>query len=728
MSGLLPPPPPRHPSSTSRPSTPLQNSPSSSSYFPSPSSNPRDGPLQSPVNQVLPKRAAPAPSASNSPSHSFSRSTASFNDDDGSSSSPLCPPPKHPELDPKSETTRKLAEIEDLEIAEMLDRVGGRLTELRVAGEDEERAIIEYPVSEDFKTEAGTTDWTSFAMAYISTLIVAQTPPALVGHPPRDDFSLRCLRDDLSRLYVLCPPTIWQGFLLRDVARLYRWQDPVKTGRAAAIYTFLWLFNLLPLFPIGLLIYQLLLPRLSPPTPEEILAASNERRSRTKEAAELSKQLKNSSAGRGLGFAAEGIRGLFGEIKERLPTGRSEVDEKNLANALASNALLGGIAAGGDDYTENLRRRFRNKGGSDSIVDPQTTSSSDKVDDREDSPDEDFQASPATDNAGEVSLYRLVRNLARSFGPPIQTVLNETIDLLEMLRNVIQHPEHPASIPVLLRLVAVFCIVLITPTWLRLKSFFGYLGLEFFVLWKVREIFPQYRRATMIQWWIMAGAPTDADYALYVLRKRGTEGRAIRGSKTIRRMARKSRASSNASLAPDKLKTVQRLAQTVSDTASIRSFDSSNASTAIDKTTNTYFAFHRSVPGQIVLTSSSIRFVPAKRLRKLGFNKLVARAAKKWDPSIELDESYYHDGDRDSIISVDTSTDSVEPSRREENEVEMVLRVAEIEKVKKEKQYRLPALVISSKNGENWKFTNVSRRDDAFNKLLSFSANTWTKA
>ena len=56
-----------------------------------------------------------------------------------------------------------------------------------------------------------------------------------MGHPPREDFSLRCLRDDLSRFYVLCPPTIWQGFLLRDVARLYRWQDPVRTGKAAAV-------------------------------------------------------------------------------------------------------------------------------------------------------------------------------------------------------------------------------------------------------------------------------------------------------------------------------------------------------------------------------------------------------------------------------------------------------------------------------------------------------------
>jgi hypothetical protein len=71
---------------------------------------------------------------------------------------------------------------------------------------------------------------------------------------------------------------------------------------------------------------------------------------------------------------------------------------------------------------------------------------------------------------------------------------------------------------------------------------------------------------------------------------------------------------------------------------------------------------------------------------------LVARAAKKWDPSIELDESYYHEGDRDAVTSIDSS--------RTGDEVEMVLRIGDIEKVKKEKQYRLPALSISSKSGE----------------------------
>ncbi|GAA6013998.1 hypothetical protein JCM11491_003482 [Sporobolomyces phaffii] len=712
MSSLLPPPPPRHPSSRS--SSPLRS----------------DARLSRTPSHSSAREPTPTPdtTAERSPPLPFEpptviRSTASSqSQDDGTPTVALPPPPKHPHLGPTDEMGRKLAEIEDLEIAEMLDRVGGRLKELRVAADDEETVSLPYPIRDDFRDESGAVDWPSFITAFASTFVVSHTPPSLVGHPPQREFSLRFLRDDLSRTYVLCPPSVWRGYLLTDLAKLYRWQDPIRTGKAAALYTFLWFFDLLPLFPIGLLIYYMLAPRLSPPTPEEILATANERASRTREAEELSKQLKTSSAGRGLGFAAEGIRGVVGDLKDRLPIGRSRTEEKTLAHALGSTALLGGMAGGGTDYGETLRHRLGRKGEEES----RTSEAASRAEaERE---QDGFDDSLATDKTGDISLYRLIRSLLHSFGPPLQTMMNETIDLLEMVRNVIQHPDHPASLPVLYRLCAVFALVLVTPTWLRLKSAFGYLGLEFFALWYLREAFPQYRRATMIQWWIFSGAPTDADYALYVLRKRGAEGKAIRGSKTIRRMARRSRATSNADLGPEKNKAVHRLAKTVSDTASIRSFASSTTSSPSDKPTSTYFAFHRSVPGQIVLSSTSIRFVPAKRLRKLGFQKLVARAARKWDSSIELDESYYHDDDDDgtSLNSLDTSATSLESDRRDLSP-EMKLRVDEIEKVKKDRQYRLPALEISSKNGETWKFTNVSRRDDAFNKLLSFSASSWTR-
>ncbi|GAA5827841.1 hypothetical protein JCM5353_005664 [Sporobolomyces roseus] len=724
----LPVPPPRHPSS--RPHSPHRN--------PSPAPSPSQE-LPRPSYDRLSTSSPPLPEPRGVQSDLRSSQTAV-----PSTSRPTTPtpaattaPPKHPYVESRivdadsDETSRKLADIEDQEIAEMLDRVGGRLQELRVTADDE-REPLEYPEKEAFRDEQGRIDWVSYTIAYASLLIVTYTPPSLIGHPPRDEFSVRFLRDDLSRLYVLCPPSVWQGYLLGDLAELYRWENTTRTGKAAAAYACLWFFDLVPLFPIGLLIYYMLRPRLLPPTVEELLANSTERASRTREAAELSKQLKNSSAGRGLGFAAEGVRGVFGDLKDKLPIGRSSGEERNLASALGSTALLGGIAGSGGNYQDALRQRLGKSADEISIAPSETSPPSTPQVGNNGTSREDYEDSPATDKMGDVSLYRLLRNLSHSFGPPAQTLLNETIDLLEMLRNVMQHPDHPSSLPVLLRLIAIFFVILLTPTWLRLKSIFGYLGVEFFVLWKLRELYPEWRRATMMQWWILAGAPTDADYALYILRKRGAEGRAIRGSKTIKRMARKerSRASSSADQTADKYRGVHRIAKSISDNASIHSVASHLGT---DSPINTFFALHRSVPGQLVLSSSSIRFVPAKKLQKLGFHKLVARAAKKWgDSSIELDESYYHsDSDRDSLLSFDDATTSTSEGggvKREGKEMEMVLRVGEIEKVKKDRQYRLPALEITGKNGQVWKFSNVSRRDDAFNKILSFSAVPWKKA
>jgi len=57
-----------------------------------------------------------------------------------------------------------LADIEDQEIAEMLDRVGGRLQELRVTADDE-REPSEYPEKEAFRDEQGRIDWMSYSIA-----------------------------------------------------------------------------------------------------------------------------------------------------------------------------------------------------------------------------------------------------------------------------------------------------------------------------------------------------------------------------------------------------------------------------------------------------------------------------------------------------------------------------------------------------------------------------------
>lgn len=105
------------------------------------------------------------------------------------------------------------------------------------------------------------------------------------------------------------------------------------------------------------------------------------------------------------------------------------------------------------------------------------------------------------------------------------------------------HPTHPSVPPIILRLAVISLILLCTPTWIQIKFFWTCLGVEFFVLWRLRELEGGKRRRVLNPiWWLLLGAPTDAEYAQYILQKRGLAGNPLKGSKTIKRIS-KSRAS-----------------------------------------------------------------------------------------------------------------------------------------------------------------------------------------
>ncbi|GAA5858679.1 hypothetical protein JCM1840_006513 [Sporobolomyces johnsonii] len=704
---MLRPPPPRHPSSHQR---------EASSTSPIPSTSPQHAHHAVPTDDDSSTFSIDSTAfAASSPPPAPSVQTPPATPPPISS-----PPPKHPAVGAaQAELLQaQLDELEDFEVAEMLDRVGDRLQELKVAGP---AMPVDYPEKETFRDERGTLDWMGYLMAYLTSLVVDYTPPSLVGSPPREDFSFREVREDLQRFYVLCPPSVWQKVLTGDLAKIWRWEDPKRTAKWAGLYLFLWLFDLIPLFPIAVFLALILRARLFPPSTSEVLATSTERAARTREAAELSKQLKNSS-GR-IGFAFEGARSLLSDLREHVPLRRSADEEKTLASAVGASALLGGIAAGASIDGETLRKRKGKEldessalaraigasaGVAGGVAAPErTTIETLKPDVPRDVNDPSYDHdSPATNQSGDVSIYRLVRNLSKSFGPPLQTLLDDAADLLEMARNLIQHPDHPSVTPVLCRLSFTCLTLLLTPTWIQIKSFWLYLAFEFFVLWRLRELYPEWRKALLPYWWIMAGAPTDADYALYVLQKRGAENRPIKGSKTIKRLARDRAKSTGSSSSIHRLSEAgslhTRTKSSSSDAASIAS-----SSPLTDPTSSAFFALHRAMPGQLLVSSTSIRFVPSRRLQKVGLQKLARRLARS--------------SDSDSLSEVA----SIQSGSSVETDAGMEVRIGDVEKVKKEQRFALAGLQITSKDGQVWRLTNVARRDDAFNKILSLSAASW---
>ncbi|BGP17743.1 hypothetical protein JCM10213v2_005785 [Rhodosporidiobolus nylandii] len=612
---------------------------------------------------------------------------------------------RHPQGQPSPATLAKLEELEDREVHELLERVGGQLTELRVR-EDDEADEVAWPEIEAFRLEDGKVDWASYGIAYSVILATSSVPATLITPPPARHFSLRSLGRSLERLYVLFPPATWQPFLLKTLPHIYRWEDPLLTGSYAAGYALLWLADLLPLVPVAVLAWYLAKARLFPPSPEELVAQAEERAARTKEAAELGKQLQTSSQV-GFGIAGEGVKGLWSEVKERVGRGGSEdgAEEKSIASGLGSSALLGGIAGMPREAADRLRKRTSH-GRSTSFASLEASTSSPPSSPSAGGPSQPNPASsaafprpdePARGVSGgdeDVSLYRLARNMARVFGPHLQLWAEELAELSEGVKNVVHHPSHPASLPVLLRLLGLCLTILLMPTWIVFKGLFLYLGLEFFVLWHARELWPQYRRALMPWWWIFVDAPADADYALYVLRQRSAEGRPLKGSQTIKRQ---SRVEGSRGV---RAKLGLRLPRSMSAPSDLASEE--------ERVIGTFFALHLSTPGNLHLTSMTLSFTPTRKIRHFG--KLASRLSSS------------STSDEDSFASTSTytagSADGVD------------IEVEEIKAVKKENSWvkAMQGLVISTKGGEVFRFTNVAKRDECFNKLLSVSSASWETA
>ncbi|BGP01513.1 hypothetical protein NBRC10513v2_005155 [Rhodotorula toruloides] len=650
---------------------------------------------------------------------------------------PLEPPPLRRET---TAADAKLAEVEDLEIQDLLQRVGDYLTDVKVAGLDAE--TVEYPEVEVYRKEGGALDWIGYGVAYISCFVHNHFPAGLVGPPPPDSFSFRYLQGDLERLYVLCPPPVLQRLLLGSLGKIWRWENPRRTGTWAAIYLFLWFHDLILFFPFAFFLYHLLSVRFFPPTTDDLIRRIQERRNRAKDATELGNQLKASSV---FGMAGQGVKGLWADVRGRFGREEEEEEERSIAAGLGAGLMLGGMAAssGMSSSSSNPIERVRSRSRSSSSASLPTTASSTppansalarglgasaavfsapsaptatQIPDLQPPPssridvnDPDYdpaRAKGGKEGDGNVSLYRLVRNLTTLVGPQVLVWTVEAADLSEMVKNLILHPSHPSTVPIILRFSAICVTLLFTPTWLLYKFLWLWLGIEVFILWRIRELYPSWRRATLPYWLLLHGAPTDVEYALWSLKGRS---RPLKGSKTIKRAGR--------DVGKDgRLRTLSDAVKKGGKKALSRSGSETSLVTLgkEEEVLGSFFALYDSKPGTLRLTSSAIHFIPSVRLRRFG--KLASRISRRSKSSSDSDDA----ADTVSIASSMTA-DTVSMS-----EGRIVILVDEVASVKKEtRMMALDGLLVATKDGRSWRFSSVARRDDAFNKILSLSSANW---
>lgn len=375
-----------------------------------------------------------------------------------------------------------LDDLEDFELAELVDRVGHRLTDVRVAEAADVRFRVEYPDREQYRRPAaaadkpGKIDWLSYTAAYAACLATDWVPASLVepatAAPTRaaaDDFSLRELRDELERTYVLLPPPVVQKLALAEFAALWQWHDPRKTGGALAAYLCLWYWDLLFLAPCLGITAALAKARFFPPSPEDLLELAQHRQARSRDARVLSKQLKSSNL---YGVAGHGVKGLWQEIKSRKRDREARSTQAaSAAAATAEAAASAAAAAMGEEAEEALEDTA-------APVDPAATEDSEASAPASGTvtarPNGALSAlltsatpvlsapaaGPATASAtteaavagqdadparapggkegdGDVSLYRLSRNLMAAYGPTVVVWLGELNDVGERVKKCV---------------------------------------------------------------------------------------------------------------------------------------------------------------------------------------------------------------------------------------------------------------------------------------------------
>ncbi|KAK4704855.1 hypothetical protein P7C70_g1348, partial [Phenoliferia sp. Uapishka_3] len=621
---------------------------------------------------------------------------------------------------------RKAVEVlEDEEVAAFLARVGKQVQEVRVAVP---KGDIPFPEISSFRNPAGATDWIAFCKAYLETVATLHTPPSLLAPPPPSRLHVTVTRSYLERLYVILPPQSWESIIKSDIGSIWRWESP-RTRYYCLTYAVLWYVNLIPLLFPATFLYYILRSRFFPPTADEILAQARDRVRRTAEAAELSSQLH--ATGR-LGFLAQGARGAAESARGFLGGLRSEAQENALARGL-EGSMLGGmmLAAGGTRAAKPVEREIPRtsalaraiagtSGVAGGVVGHERVSIDELRPPAGSATDMESGGGPDPESKSKTTtLYGTTTELLRVFGPPMEEYLGQASDLAEKVKNLLVHPDHPAVEPVCLRLAAICCFLLLCPTWLFYKGAWFYLGLEFFALWKLREMYPEWRRALM-PWWVLLGAPTDAEFATYILQRRSRANKPLRGQKTLKRQARK-RARGETIHEP-------------STPSSTTTFDTSSAlGTSLAATglgiagthsrtpsilespatvVGTYFALHHATPGSLTITSTGVTFVPSRGFKTIGLNRLSKRFSRGGGNDIS---------DTDSVASF-------ENRRYDDSNLRIDVRMEDVTAVKKEKRLGFEGLQITARDGKSWRLTNVARRDDAFNKLVAISPAVWQQS
>lgn len=119
-----------------------------------------------------------------------------------------------------------------------------------------------------------------------------------------------------------------------------------------------------------------------------------------------------------------------------------------------------------------------------------------------------------------LDILDLYKRWARTYGVVSQVAAGDVADFHEKIKNLLlwRNPKASRRTAILLAVLVLF--VTVSSPALVQKVFLLGCGITFFGLMPLQTLYPRYRRALNPLWWAVLGAPTDAQWAIQLLRSR----------------------------------------------------------------------------------------------------------------------------------------------------------------------------------------------------------------
>lgn len=213
-----------------------------------------------------------------------------------------------------------------------------------------------------------------------------------------------------------------------------------------------------------------------------------------------------------------------------------------------------------------------------------------------------------------LDILNIYKRWIVTFGAPTQEAMGLVADFHEKIKNLILWRNPAATRRTLILFGVLNLFVTFAPSQYISKAIFFFIGITFFCLLPLQSYFPSHRKALSPLWWATFGAPTDAQFAVQLLRKRHLDVDRFAGQITTAEEVRRAvRSQNNSKLKPRPDRREEGIAyDQIEDPsrASVDYVEMSNDATLKPRKLGSFFCQYKGLPGRLHVNTKYLYFTP----------------------------------------------------------------------------------------------------------------------